>query len=88
MSREEPVCYAWMFLYCEYATLLLLRHIVVQNQAGLERYFSVRERPAMKSRTDIGLGKKQREWAGVQIGDIVKGTLATLTVYCHYSWHC
>lgn len=41
----------------------------------------MRERPAMKSKTAIGLGKKQREWAGVQIGDIVKGNVILLLSY-------
>ena len=51
---------------------------MLQNDAGLERYFSVRERPAMKNLTAIGLGKKQREWAGVQIGSTVKGNIILL----------
>ena len=49
------------------------RHVVLRNAAGTERYFSVREKSSMKSDDVIGLGKKQREWAGVQIGDKVKG---------------
>lgn len=53
-------------------SMFSLRHIVLRNIAGLERYFSVREKHGVKENS-IGLGKKQREWAGVQIADRVIG---------------
>jgi hypothetical protein len=43
-----------------------------------ETYFSVRKNSSIKSTSVIGMGKKQREWAGVKIGDMVKGIYKTL----------
>ena len=57
----------------------LVRHVFIVTKANRKTYFSVRVNHSMRSPSAVGMGKKQREWGEVNIGDTVQGTSSVIS---------